>query len=590
MASLTPGILLKVLKHINSDVKVCGEHRSILLQVISIVPAITGSELWPDHGFFIKVSDSSHSTYVSLSKEDNELILSNKLQLGQFIYVEKVQSSVPVPVLVGVRAVPGRNPFIGNPKDLMQMSTPSGVLEALDQQRKTSKPTELSENEKENSQRKVVIKEQKAGVASRYMLGVSSNNGKITNLNSSMDSDKSSNGGSSVCDANQKLISSATKVKQEPKHQERSNIISPNNAKLASTKQEVNKDIRKNSGRPLSQNGSTVVKKQMPRDIKRESATEGSSPPNLYRSSPSTPARTSPPKLRSSPPTPARTSPPRISVPAKANATSSPISSVPNIKRRVTETVSWDTLPTCLIKSGKAVVRRKTIALIVAAEAQREATAAASLVKGLGIFTEILKSTEEDPHGAVNKFFQLNRLIIQQNIFWKDNSLDSGKESRPEKEKPSRKVSASQNKCAGNTAAKNPDDAYTSGKLEWAREDGFKEIRRSWIDLKRESQSWFLNFLEDALASGFKFESRAKNTTRERVRGQSKGGDGQIAVRLSQLKETSNWLDQQLQSEAGKPDDGLVETIERLKQKAYSCLLGTVETAASALEGRNGCS
>ena len=219
MASLTPGILLKVLKHINSDVKVCGEHRSILLQVISIVPAITGSELWPDHGFFIKVSDSSHSTYVSLSKEDNELILSNKLQLGQFIYVEKVQSSVPVPVLVGVRAVPGRNPFIGNPKDLMQMSTPSGVLEALDQQRKTTKPTELSESEKENSQRKVVIKEQKAGVASRYMLGISSNNGKITNLNSSMDSDKSSNGGSSVCEANQKLVSSATKVKQEPKPQ-----------------------------------------------------------------------------------------------------------------------------------------------------------------------------------------------------------------------------------------------------------------------------------------------------------------------------------------------------------------------------------
>jgi hypothetical protein len=218
MASLTPGILLKVLKNINSDVKVCGEHRSILLQVISIVPAITGSELWPDHGFFIKVSDSSHATYVSLSKEDNELILANKLQLGQFIYVEKVQSSVPVPILVGVRAVPGRNPFIGNPKDLMQMSTPSGVLEALDHQRKDTKPTEISESEKENSQRKVVIKEQKAGVASRYMLGISSNNGKFTSLNSRTDSEKS-NGGSSVCDTNQKMGSSATKVKQEAKPQ-----------------------------------------------------------------------------------------------------------------------------------------------------------------------------------------------------------------------------------------------------------------------------------------------------------------------------------------------------------------------------------
>jgi hypothetical protein len=216
MASLTPGILLKVLKNINSDVKVCGECRSILLQVISIVPAITGSELWPDHGFFIKVSDSSHSTYVSLSKEDNELILSNKLHLGQFIYVEKVQSSIPVPVLVGVRPVPGRNLCIGNPKDLMQMSTPSGVMEALDHQRKTSKSADLSESEKENLQRKVVIKEQKSVVASRYMLGVSSNNGKITNLNSSIDSDKSY-GGSSICESNQKSV--APKVRQEAKPQ-----------------------------------------------------------------------------------------------------------------------------------------------------------------------------------------------------------------------------------------------------------------------------------------------------------------------------------------------------------------------------------
>ncbi|KAL5209663.1 hypothetical protein ABZP36_005286 [Zizania latifolia] len=566
MASLTPGILLKVLKNINSDVKVCGEYRSILLQVISIVPAITGSELWPDHGFFIKVSDSSHSTYVSLSKEDNELILSNKLQLGQFIYVEKVQSSIPVPVLVGVRPVPGRNPFIGNPKDLMQMSTPSGVSEALDHLRKAAKSAELSESEKENSQRKVVIKEQKAVVASRYKLGISSNNSKITNLNSSIDSDKS-NGASSVCSANQK--SAPTKLKQEPKPQERPNTTSPSHAKLVSAKQEINKDARKSSDSP-SQNGSAVVKQQMPKDIKRESASEKCSPPKLFRISP---------------PTPARTSPPKFSLPAKPNGASSTVTTpVSSVKRRVTETVPWDSLPTSLIKSGKAVARRKTIALVVAAEAQREATAAASLVKGLGIFAEIRKSAEEDRHATITKFFQLNRLIIQQSVFWKDYSSEPGKESRPEKEKPSRKASMFQNKAAASSTAKNSDDAYTSEKIDWAREDGFKEIGRSWIILRKESQSWFLEFLEDALEAGFKLEGQIKNT-KERSRGQSKGGDGQIAVRLSQLKETSNWLDQ-LHAEVDKSADALVETIEQLKQKVYTCLLRTVETAASALEGR----
>ncbi|RCV46251.1 hypothetical protein SETIT_9G517500v2 [Setaria italica] len=565
MASLTPGILLKVLKNINSDVKVCGEYRSILLQVISIVPAITGSELWPDHGFFIKVSDSSHSTYVSLSKEDNELILSNKLQLGQFIYVEKVQSSIPVPVLVGVRPVPGRNPCIGNPKDLMQMSTPSGVMEALDHQRKTSKSADLSESEKENLQRKVVIKEQKSVVASRYMLGVSSNNGKITNLNSSIDSDKS-NGGSSVCESNQKSV--APKVRQEAKPKERPNNTSPSNAKLVSTKQEINKDAHKNSGTSPSSNGSAVVKKQMPKESKKESATERRSPPKLYRSSP----------------TPVRTSPTNLSSPAKQNGNSGPVPSVSSVKRRVTEAISWDSLPTSLIKSGKAVVRRKNIALIVAAEAQREAAAAAYLVKGLGIFAEIRESSEVDPHAAITKFFQLHRLIVQQSAVWKAYSPEPGKESRSEKEKPLRKVSASQNKAALCNTTKNSEDARTSEKMEWAQDDGFKEICRSWVALKKESQSWFLSFLEDALESGFKFEDQTKNT-RERLRGQSKGGDGRIAVRLSQLKETSNWLDQ-LQDEAVNPENGLVETIEQLKQKVYKCLLGTVETAASALEGR----
>lgn len=163
MASLTPGVLLKLLKTMNSDVKVLGEHRSVLLQVISIVPALTGSELWPNQGFFIKVSDSSHSTYASLSKQDNDLILNNKLQLGQFFYVEKMEDAgTEVPVLVGVRPVPGRHPFVGNPRDLMKMLEPS------------ENPVQPeSEGVKETPRmKKIVIKEEKTGVASRYMQGV----------------------------------------------------------------------------------------------------------------------------------------------------------------------------------------------------------------------------------------------------------------------------------------------------------------------------------------------------------------------------------------------------------------------------------
>ncbi|KAK9099580.1 hypothetical protein Syun_026625 [Stephania yunnanensis] len=192
MASLTPGVLLKLLQSINSNIKVCGEHRSVLLQVISIVPALTGSELFPDHGFFIKVSDSSHSTYVALSKDDNDLILMNKLQLGQFFYVDRIKAGTPVPVLVGVRPIPGRHLFVGSPKDLMNMLEPSETPSSNNDQEgiKTAKSSEVSEasSRDESPRHKIVIKEEKVVVQSRYMQGVagSNSNSKKSGIDSSL--------------------------------------------------------------------------------------------------------------------------------------------------------------------------------------------------------------------------------------------------------------------------------------------------------------------------------------------------------------------------------------------------------------------
>ncbi|KAJ4895492.1 hypothetical protein Rs2_22286 [Raphanus sativus] len=127
MANLVPGVLLKLLQHMNTDVKIAGEHRSSLLQVISIVPALAGGELFQNKGFYLKVSDSSHATYVSLPDEHDDLILSDKLQLGQFIHVDRVESSSPVPVLCGVRPVPGRHPCLGTPEDIVA-THPLGFL------------------------------------------------------------------------------------------------------------------------------------------------------------------------------------------------------------------------------------------------------------------------------------------------------------------------------------------------------------------------------------------------------------------------------------------------------------------------------
>ncbi|CAI9761657.1 unnamed protein product [Fraxinus pennsylvanica] len=119
MATLVPGVLLKLLQHMNTDVKVGGEHRSSVLQVVSIVPALTGGDLFSNRGFYLKVSDSAHATYVSLPDEHIDLILSDKIQLGQFLNVERLEAALPVPILRGVRPVPGRHPCVGTPEDIV---------------------------------------------------------------------------------------------------------------------------------------------------------------------------------------------------------------------------------------------------------------------------------------------------------------------------------------------------------------------------------------------------------------------------------------------------------------------------------------
>ncbi|KAJ4786976.1 dicer-like protein (DUF936) [Rhynchospora pubera] len=130
MASLTPGVLLKLLQSMDTDTKVTGEHRSAVLQVIGIVPALTAStadDLWPSHGFYLQLSDSVHSTYVSLSSHDADSILSSRSQLGQLVHVDRLISASPVPKAEGLRPVPSSrpHPFIGSPEQLVVHTSPT---------------------------------------------------------------------------------------------------------------------------------------------------------------------------------------------------------------------------------------------------------------------------------------------------------------------------------------------------------------------------------------------------------------------------------------------------------------------------------
>ncbi|KAL5583429.1 hypothetical protein UlMin_015871 [Ulmus minor] len=529
MASLTPGVLLKLLQSMNSNVKVRGDYRSVLLQVISIVPAISGSELWPDHGFFLKVSDSSHSTYVSLSKEDNELILNNKLQLGQFFYVDRVGSGTPVPILVGVRPVPGRHPFVGNPKDLMQMLEPSESPAQPDNEgTNSSKSKELVEVKDENSKQKIVIKEEKAVVASRYMQGVTTSNSKSSGLEHNGSIGKSSDN-----ESGGKKIGLIRGKQQEHNGQARAMTLS-----------------RHHSDTVLSS---------------RPEFTVSNTKETLVPSKSTSAKRTS----------------------SKQENMNSNLSSNNRDKHHPPEALLWSSLPSNLLKPGKGMLRRRYLASLVVTEAQNEATRAASLVKCLSLFADLCSSAlPENPHLSLNKFFTLHQIIEKSTEVTplKNKSPVLTTNSSPSNnEKSSKRTSIIHGKSTLKSP-KTPTEVTGNEKLEWAKVDGAKETKELRELLLNETSSWFLKFLDAALDSGFRLNPLEKKGKDSADR--QNGPNSHIAVTLSQLKSANEWLEK-LKNNSNSENDGLTEAIDRLKKKVYSCLLVHIESAASALENQS---
>ncbi|QCE02360.1 hypothetical protein DEO72_LG8g371 [Vigna unguiculata] len=515
MASLIPGVLLKLLQSMDSNVKVNGEYRSVLLQVISIVPAITGSELWPNQGFFLKVSDSSHSTYVSLSKEDSELILSNKLQLGQFFYVDRIEAGTPLPILVDVTPVPGRHPFIGNPKDLMQMLEPSeGPVQSDNHPRINRSKSMNSTTAKESRSpwQKIVIKEEKSAVASRYMRGVRSSTSNI-NVHDASEERKGNDFQNDV-DSSKKVGSAKVKLQ-----------------KLQALSVNTTRTLLLETSSPRQRIAQSSIQEIAMSPSKRISTKHNST---------------------------------------KVETTNLNILPSSEDKSWSTEAIPWSSLPDKLLSPGKELLRRKHLASMVAVEAQKEVTASAVLAKLLSMFANICTSAaSENPHVTLNKFFSFQELINQSN----------------ETEKNDKKSVLVPGKISSKSPKYSPDLSDTE-KQEWATVNGLKEINELREVLLIETKSWFLKYLEKTLDVWFSISSQEKRgKTGKDTAGKKMNHANHIALTLSLLKQANEWLEK-LRNTSNMENEALLETVDRLKQKVYSCLLLHVDSAAFALENR----
>ncbi|XP_006659647.1 serine/threonine-protein kinase Nek5-like [Oryza brachyantha] len=471
MASLVPGVLLKLLQHMNSDVKVAGEHRSSLLQVVSIVPALAGSDLFTNQGFYLKVSDSSHATYVSLPEEQHDLILSDTIQLGQFIHVDRLEAATPVPILRGVRPVPGRHACVGNPEDLVVTNSTFLGSKKAQQSINGSKDSSTLSLEKEQSKLeklKPLVKNNGTEIKKPQLTKSNSSLSKQA-LNSIIDKKEVVSSKAKPTNA-RSTPSSPTSVYSLPASFERfSNDIkqrtktkgadksSPSRLSLlekaASVLKATTAGRKSSAGNLLS---STVLSIESgPKALRRswegkaDAKNKGNSDSKAAKAdkksenrSTSTPRRKplteekplhkddskiqTPPR-KSSASAPSDDSDKIVNKPSSPMRRTSGVLSNPNItnlvkiassnKRLTDSSTSWTALPPSLAKLGKELLKYRDAAQMAAVEAIQEASAAENLLRCLSSYAEVSSTAEEqNPQPAVEQFLALHAAMSRATV------------------------------------------------------------------------------------------------------------------------------------------------------------------------------
>ncbi|XP_062198877.1 uncharacterized protein LOC133901549 [Phragmites australis] len=471
MASLVPGVLVKLLQHMNTDVKVAGEHRSSLLQVVSIVPALAGTDLFTNQGFYLKVSDSSHATYVSLPEEQHDLILSDKIQLGQFIHVDRLEAATPVPILSGVRPVTGRHPCVGNPEDLVVTSSSNfhGSKKAqptngLKDASSLSLEKEKSKLEKINASRKPIGAENKkppltksnSSLSKQALNGIGdkkdtvkskakpaitrstpSSPTSVYSLPASFDrfsndlkqrnkvkgAEKASSSRLSLLEK----AASVLKVTTAGRKSSAGNSISSTVLSIGSgpkalrrswegnmdTKGKGNSELKTTKADRKPENKSTMTPRgKPPVDEKVSNKDDTMAQKAVRKSTASALSDDADKTIKKHPPTVKRTS----GVLSNTNVTN--LVKVPPSSKKLTDaSTSWTSLPPSLAKLGKELLKYRESAQMAAVEAMQEASAAESLLRCLSSYAEVSSMAEEqNPQPAVEQFLALHGALSRATV------------------------------------------------------------------------------------------------------------------------------------------------------------------------------
>ncbi|CAN4116165.1 unnamed protein product [Withania somnifera] len=381
MATLAPGILLKLLSGMKSGVKPTSEHRSSLLQVTDIVPAdLDEKNLWPKHGFFIKVSDSSHSIYVSLPYEQDDLVLSNKMQLGQFIYVDRLEPGSPVPVVKGAKPLPGRHPLVGTPEPLMGFREKGEKVERKINQN-LSPPRRGSWGIGQNGGEVVASSPQKSSAIKFARIIPMS---PVIRGKFSKDGGTAS-GGMVRSSAGGALLSKLMEAKGESPSMVRKSCATPSMMKFPRSRSVTDRDREQRIvNSPLS--SATQEKKS-------------STPPPSLRSA----------RMEASPT--AGRDPQRLPNSKKSSQEQQPSQPIDSPHDNTSLTVN---LPGKLSMLGKEAVQQRENAQKIALQALRDASATENLVRSLKKFSNLSRAAKQDePAACFDQFLEFHEQLVQ---------------------------------------------------------------------------------------------------------------------------------------------------------------------------------
>uniref|UniRef100_A0A7N0TVP0 Uncharacterized protein n=1 Tax=Kalanchoe fedtschenkoi TaxID=63787 RepID=A0A7N0TVP0_KALFE len=379
MGSLSAGVLLKLLEEMDSNRNPSDEYRKpVLLQIRSIIPILKDGNLWPNQGFYLRVADLTHAIYASLPYDQRDMILNDRLQLGQFIYVERLERAYPVPILIGLTPIPGRHFCVGKPKDLLANNFlqygGNGTAES-------KKAVEKKARGKYRSL--------SPSATRRSLVGRSSSVQKVRKRNPRCEDDDSD----SDC-SNLSMVSSVSRVSRR---------------NWKSTDLSTIKEITE----------ATVVKPKMKPTIEKRSASVSPTHSAGYNSSDEKSCAKTERKRSDTTPRFAK-SPPKSNIFRTKHQV--PIPSVPPAEPCKVKTDGdsfWDSIPSVLSKIGIEVARQRDLALLAAAEALQEAAAAERLLKSLRTLSDLQSVNQDSGQPLVDSFLKLQenltrtRIIIQ---------------------------------------------------------------------------------------------------------------------------------------------------------------------------------